>query len=160
MSGSWKKIVLLSAAVLIFSSCAKIPQEIVSPAISVKAVKGEKAEMVNLNFTGGLKNENDSTVFLNVKGEIAVMDSSENILLTVPFELPSVLPFETGIIQKEISATREEITPLLKESGIDTEKFFKNYGSENFFPDDNKIVLKKLSLEKKGIVEILEGKIK
>lgn len=160
MFSSWKKIVLLSAAVLMFSSCAKIPQEVVSPAISVNAVKGEEAGMVNLNFTGGLKNINDSTVFLNVKGEIAVMDSSENIVLTVPFELPSVLPFETGIIQEEISATREEITPLLKDSGIDTEKFFKNYESENFFPDDNKVILKKLSLEKKGIVEILEGKIK
>jgi hypothetical protein len=160
MFSSWKKIVLLSAAVLMFSSCAKIPQEVVSPAISVKAVKGEEAGMVNLNFTGGLKNINDSTVFLNVKGEIAVMDSSENIVLTVPFELPSVLPFETGIIQEEISATQDEITPLLKDSGIDTEKFFKNYGSENFFPDDNKVILKILSLEKKGIVEILEGKIK
>ena len=160
MFGSWKKIILLSAAVLMFSSCAKIPQEVVSPAISVQAVAGEKAGMVNLNFTGGLKNENDSTVFLNVKCEIAVMDSSENILLTVPFELPSVLPFETGIIQEVISRTKDEITPLLTDSGIDAEKFFADNGSENFFPDDNKIVLKKLSLEKKGIVEILEGKIK
>ena len=160
MSGFRKKAVLLCAAALIFSSCAKIPQEVVSPAISVKAVKGENAEMVKLNFTGGIKNENDSTVFLNVKGEIAVMDSSRNILLTLPFELPSVLPFETGIIQKEITGTREEITPLLKDSGIDAEKFFADNGSENFFPDDSKIELKKLSLEKKGIVEILEGKIK
>lgn len=155
-----KNTVLLCAAVLIFSSCAKIPQEVVSPAISVKAVKGGEAEMVNLNFTGGIKNENDSTVFLNVKGEIAVMDRSSNVLLTVPFELPSVLPFETGIIQEELSGTKEKIAPLLNEAGIDTEKFFKTGESENFFPDDNKIVLKKLSLEKKGIVEILEEKVK
>lgn len=160
MFSFWKKIVVCGAAVLLLSSCAKIPEEVVSPALSLKAVKGDESNMVSINFTGGLKNVNDSTVFLNVKGEVAVIDSEKNILLKIPFTLPSILPFETGIIQTEISMKSGEVAPLFTEFGVDAEKFIKSGESQNFFPDEGKIVLKNLSLEKRGIVEILEGKVK
>lgn len=160
MFSFWKKIVVCGAAVLLLSSCAKIPEEVVSPALSLKAVKGDESNMVSINFTGGLKNVNDSTVFLNVKGEVAVIDSEKNILLKIPFTLPSILPFETGIIQTEISMKSGEVAPLFTEFGVDAEKFIKSGESQNFFPDEGKIILKKLSLEKRGIVEILEGKVK
>lgn len=158
MFSSWKKIVLCGAAVMLLSSCAKIPEEVVSPALSLKSVGGDESSMVSINFTGGLKNVNDSTVFLNVKGEVAVIDKDKNILLKVPFSLPSILPFETGIIQTEISFKSGEVIPLLNEFGVDADKFINSRESQNFFPDDDKIVLKNMSFEKKGIVEILEGK--
>ena len=78
MFSSWKKIVLCGAAVMLLSSCAKIPEEVVSPALSLKSVGGDESRMVSINFTGGLKNVNDSTVFLNVKGEVAVIDKDKN----------------------------------------------------------------------------------
>jgi len=160
MFSFWKKIVLCSIAVMFLSSCAKIPEEIVSPAFSFKPAGSDEPGVVSINFTGGLKNANDSTVFLNVKGEVAVMDNAKNILLKIPFSLPSILPFETGIIQTEISIKSEEAIPLFFEFGIDADNFFASREPQNFLPDDEKVVLKNFSLEKKGIVEILEGKEK
>ena len=160
MSSIIKQIICITAVAVMFSACAKIPQEIISPSLSLKAGAADEAGMVSLNFTGGLKNENDSTVFLNVKGEVAVMDSKNNPILIVPFTLPSILPFETGIVQVRVVKERGELEPLMKEMGIDFEGLEKNGEPANRFPDENKIVLKNLSLEKKGIVEILKGKIK
>lgn len=160
MFSSWKKILLCGIAAMFLSSCAKIPEEVVSPALSLKPVSGDESGMVSINFTGGIKNANDSTVFLNVKGEVAVMDNAKKILLKIPFSLPSILPFETGIIQTEISIKSGEVLPLFAEFGVDADNFFTGKEPQNFFPDDEKVVLKNLSLEKKGIVEILESKEK
>jgi len=160
MSSIIKKFICITAVAVMFSACAKIPQEIISPSLSLKAGAADEAGMVSLNFTGGLKNDNDSTVFLNVKGEVAVMDSNNNPILLVPFDLPSILPFETGIVQVRMEKDRGELEPLMKEMGIDFDGLVKNGESANRFPDENKVVLKNLSLEKKGIVEILEGKMK
>ncbi len=160
MFSSWKKIVLCSIAVMFVSSCAKVPEEVISPALSLKPLSGDESGMVSINFTGGLKNTNDSTVFLNVKGEVAVMDNAKNILLKIPFGLPSILPFETGIIQTEISMKSGDVIPLLAEFDVDADTFFAGKEPQNLFPDDKKIVLNDLSLEKKCIIEILEGKEK
>jgi len=154
------KAICFMAGAMLFSACAKIPQEIISPSLSLKAGAAGEAGMVSLNFTGGLKNENDSTVFLNVKGEVAVMDNKNNPVLLVPFTLPSILPFETGVVQVRLVKDRVELEPLMKEMGIDFDLLVKEGEPANRFPDENKVVLRNLSLEKKGIVEILKGKIK
>lgn len=160
MSRILLKAVFFIAAAMLFSSCAKVPQEIISPSISLKAGNSDEAGMVSLNFTGSLKNENDSTVFLNVKGEVAVLDSKNNPLLHIPFDLPSILPFETGIIQVRMEKNRSDLEPLMRELAIDFDTLVKKGEPENRFPDEKMIVLKNLSLEKKGIAEILKGKLK
>ena len=154
------KAVIIMATAVLFSACAKVPQEIISPSLSFKAENADKAGMVSLNFTGGLKNENDSTVFLNVKGEVAVLDSKNNPLLIVPFDIPSILPFETGIVQVRMEKSLQDLEPLMNDLGVDYEGLVKKGEPQNLFPEERNVVLKNLSLEKKGIVEILEGKLK
>jgi len=93
-----------------------------------------------------------------VKGTIFFSDAGSRIL-TLPFAIPIVLPFDTGIIEVEKVYAENEIMPLVTLLGSDKEKLEKDRGIERSFIEDKNIGFELTGYEKKNILDILRDKI-
>jgi len=155
-----KELILSLALLLALTACARKPESPLSPSVKIGVEKKGEDKIFAVNFTCGLKNENDCTAFTNINGVIEVKNNSSEILLTVPFKIPAILPFETGIVQERIELTADEASPLLDLLAIKKEQIESGEDQGNRFIEDRNIVIKKLDLEKKDIIELLRSKLK
>lgn len=154
-----KKLVLPLSLLLFLTACAKKPESPLSPSVKIGIEKNGEDKIFALNFTCGIKNENDSTAFVNVDGVIEIKNNGGTAVLTVPFKIPAILPFETGVVQERVDLTAEQADPLLELLSIKKEQIESGEEQGNRFIEDQNIVLKKLDLEKKDIIELLRSKL-
>ena len=154
-----KKLVLPLALLLALTACAKKPESPLSPSVKIGVEKKGENKIFVVSFTCGLKNENDSTAFINVDGVVDVKSSGGTTVLTVPFKIPAILPFETGVVQERVELNSDQVTPLLDLLSIKREQLESGEEQGNRFIEDENIVIKKLSLEKKDIIELLRSRI-
>ena len=155
-----KKPVIILALLLMLTSCAKIPESPLSPSVKINTEKKGEEKIFAVNFTCGLKNENDSTAFINTDGVIEIKNNAGAAVLSIPFKTPLILPYETGVIQERIELNENQVTPLLDLLVIKKEQLDSGEESGNRFIEDSNISIKKLSLEKKDIIELLRSKLK
>lgn len=149
-------VILGSALVCI--GCAKIPEKLVSPTLKIDPVVKDNKELYKLMVSTGIQNENNDTAFINMSGLIVFKDGG-NRVMTVPFNLPIVLPFDTGIIEAEKTCTESEIMPLVVLLGSDKEKLLNEKGLERSFIDEKIIGLELAGYEKKSILNVLKEKV-
>jgi len=138
-----KELILSLALIAALTACAKKPEAPLSPSVKIGIEKKGEDKVFAVYFTCGLKNENDSTAFLNVAGVIEVKNSSGTVIFTVPFKIASILPFETGIIQERIELTDSQITPLFDLLAIKKEQIESGEKQGNRFIEDQNIAIKK-----------------
>lgn len=156
-----KKELILSLALLMgLSACAKIPEAPLSPSVKIAVEKKGNDNIFAVNFTCGLKNENDSTAFTDINGLIEIKNSTGITVLAVPFKHAAILPFETGIIQEKIDLTADQAAPLFDLLSIKKEQIESGEDQGNRFIDDQNVVMKKLELNKTDIIELLRSKLK
>lgn len=153
-----KELIISLALLFALTACAKKPESPLSPSVKIGVEKKGEDKIFIVNFTCGLKNENDSTAFINAEGLIEVKNSS-TVVLTVPFKIPAILPFETGVVQQRVELSSDQVTPLLELLSIKKEQLESGEEQGNRFIEDRNIVLKKLDLEKKDVIELLRSKI-
>jgi hypothetical protein len=153
-----KELILSLALLLALTACAKKPESPLSPSVKIGVEKKGEDQIFIVNFTCGLKNENDSTAFINTEGVIEVKNNS-TVVLSVPFKIPAILPFETGVIQERVELNSDQVSPLLELLSIKKEQFESGEEQGNRFIEDQNIVLKKLNLEKKDVIELLRSKL-
>jgi len=155
-----KKELILSLIMLLgITSCAKKPDIPLSPSVKINIEKKGEEKIFTAYFTCGLKNENDSTAFTNVEGIIEIKNKNNAVVLSIPFKVPAILPFETGIVQERIELKPEHITPLLDLFSINIDKLDSGEEQGNRFIEEQYISIKKIKLEKKDIIELLRSKI-
>ena len=154
-----KKFILSLIVLLGITSCAKKPDTPLSPSVKINVEKNGDEKNFAVYFTCGLKNENDSTAFINTEGMIEIKNKNGSAILSVPFKTPVILPFETGIIQERIVLKPDQISPLFDLLSINIDKLDSGEEPGNRFIEEQNIVLKKLTLEKKDIKELLRSKI-
>jgi len=154
-----KVLLFLSAAALIFTSCAKMPDRVLSPSIKAGVEAGAEKNY-SLFFTGGIKNENSSTAFLNMEGRVKILSDSGEIIATVPFKIPAILPFETGVIKEKIELKPEESVKLFAAFSISPEKLGTPEEQGTRFMEEKNIKLTSVKSEKKDILKLLGEKIK
>jgi hypothetical protein len=150
-------IVILGSG-LVCIGCAKMPEKLVSPTLKIEPVVQENKELFKLSLNTGIQNENSDTAFINMKGLIVFNDAGTRVL-TVPFNLPIVLPFDTGIIEAEKTYTESEIMPLVLLLGSDKEKLLGEKVLERSFIDEKNISLELTGCEKKNILMVLKEKL-
>jgi len=156
-----KKELILSLSILLaLTACAKKPEAPLSPSVKIEVVKKGEGNLFAVNFTCGLKNENDSTSFVDVNGLIEIKNSSGITVLSIPFKTAVILPFETGIIQERIELTADQAAPLFAMLSIKKEQIESGEEQGNRFIEDQNIVIKKLDMDKKDIIELLRSKLK
>ena len=153
-----KELILSLALLLALTACAKKPESPLSPSVKIGVEKKGEDKIFAVSFTCGIKNENDSTAFINIDGVIEVKNNGGAIVLTVPFKLPAILPFETGVVQERIELTADQAAPLLDLLSIKKEQLESGEEQGNRFIEDQNIVIKNLNLEKKDIIELLRSK--
>lgn len=155
-----KELVLSLSLFIALSACSKKPETPLSPSVKIGSEKKGDEKKYSVSFNCGLKNENDSTAFINVDGLIEIKDNSGAILLSIPFKSEAILPFETGIVEETIQLTPDQAAPLFALLSVKKEQVDSGEDQGNRFIEDKNITLKKLTLEKKDIIELLRSKIK
>ncbi len=156
-----KKELILSLALLMgLSACAKTPEAPLSPSVKIAVEKKGNDNIFAVNFTCGLKNENDSTAFTDIDGLIEVKNNAGITVLAVPFKSAAILPFETGIIQEKIDLSADQAAPLFDLLSINKEQVESGADQGNRFIEDQNVVIKKLELNKTDIIKLLRSKLK
>ncbi len=143
---------------VVFIGCAKMPEKLVSPTLKIEPVIQDNKELFKLSLSTGIQNENSDTAFVDMKGLIVFKDGKTRVL-TVPFHLPIVLPFDTGIIEAEKTFTESEVMPLVVLLGSDREKLLNEKVLERSFIDEKNIGLELTGCEKKNILDVLKDKV-
>ena len=158
MSLTFKNTVAVISVLLLFTACAKKPEKALSPAIKIGIETGETAKVYIADFTCTLKNENDSTAFVNATGTINIKDNSRNILLPVPFTVKTILPFETGVVLQRIELKENEAARLMEFLGISTDKLLSGEDTGARPLENKNVELTGLKFEKTDIIDLLKGK--
>jgi hypothetical protein len=158
VAGRGTAMVGLMVIALYLTGCAKVPDTLITPNLSIETRNGEE---YTLSLSAGLQNENSDIAFLNMKGDVIFYDPdrSGDTVLAVPFELPVVLPFDTGIIEVQKTYSEKEIMPLVNLMGSDREKLLSEKILERTFIEKNKIGLELSEYQKKKILDLLKDKI-
>ena len=148
--------VLMGALVL--SGCAKMPEKLVSPTMKIEPVVKDNKELYKLMVSTGIQNENSDTAFVDMKGSVVFLDGKTRVL-AIPFTLPVILPFDTGIIEAEKTYTESEIMPLVTLFGSDKEKLMNEKVLERSFIDEKNITFELTEYGKKNILDLLKDKV-
>lgn len=159
MHKPYLRITIILAGLALITSCAKTPEKILSPSVKAEVIQAEDKNFA-IYFTGGIKNENDSTAFINVEGTALLLNDSGEKLLTVPFKIPAVLPFETGVIKEKIDIKGETAEKVFAMLSVSPEKLGTPDEPGNRFIEDRNIRLDSIKFEKKDIVKLLGEKVK
>lgn len=154
-----KELILSLILITGITSCAKKPETLLSPSVKINVEKNGDKKTFVVYFTCGIKNENDSTAFINVEGSVEIKNKNRSAILSIPFKVPEILPFETGIVQERIELKSEQVTPLLELLSIQIDKLDSGEEQGNRFIEEQNIAIKKINLEKKDIIELLRSKI-
>ncbi len=146
------------AIVVFFSACAKKPESPLSPAIKVIIETRGTDKVFIVEFNCALKNENDSTAFINVAGKINIKDDAGEILLAIPFTVETILPFDSGIVLQRLELKENEAAPLMKFFGMTTAAIELGEDAGARPVEEKNIEIAELKLEKKDIIKLLRGK--
>ena len=152
--GKW--IAAVIALALGAGACAKMPEKLISPMLKIEPVVKDGKEAYRVMVSAGIQNENGDTAFLNVKGSVGFRNPENGTgVMTLPFTIPVILPFDTGVI--EIDKTMEEpaVMPLVHLLGADKEKLNAEKGLERTSLDEKTVVLAIEHCEKKNILKLL-----
>jgi hypothetical protein len=147
-------------ACLVMSGCSKIPGKLISPTIKIEPSIAENKEVFILKFHAGIHNENSDIALMHVKGAVVFYDTEDKNakIMALPFELPVILPFETGVIEINRSYSENEIMPLVTLLGSDREKLINEKGIERSLMDDKKVSLEIAEYRKENVLEVLKRK--
>lgn len=151
-------MIAILGAGLVFIGCAKMPEKLVSPTLKIEPAVKDNKELFKLSLSTGIQNENSDTAFVDMKGLIVFKDGGTRVL-TVPFHLPIVLPFDTGIIEAEKTFSESEIMPLVILLGSDKEKLLNEKVLERSFIEEKNIGFELTGCEKKNILDVLKDKV-
>jgi len=80
-------------------------------------------------------------------------------VMTLPFVVPVILPFDTGLIDIEKTFAENEIMPLVKLLGSDREKLQSEKLLERTFMDDSTIGFEINGYAKKDIIDLLKERL-
>jgi len=155
-----KELILMLSLFLTLTACAKRPEAPLSPSVKIAIEKKGDAKVFVVNFSCGLKNENDSMAFTGIDGIFVIKNSSSSVVLTVPFKMDVILPFETAIIQEAIVLTPDQITPLLDLLSIKKDQLESGDEPGSRFIEDQNISINKLEMGKTDIIDLLRSKLK
>ncbi|HOQ12780.1 MAG: hypothetical protein BWY23_01274 [Spirochaetes bacterium ADurb.Bin218] len=149
---------LIFSGLLLFTACSKTPESILSPSIKIQLDKATGSYI--LLFTAGIKNENDSVVFSNFNGKVKIIDNNKRQIISIPFELPVILPFETGIIKNTVTLSESEANEISKFLNIDLNLLNPESEEGTKFLDDSNVSLEIKGFEKEDIIKFLKKKVK
>ena len=144
-------IVLIS-----FISCSPAPETTVSPSLGIELVQENGRDIYRFTFTAGIRNENDSTLFTDVSGEIVVSGENKKEIFRVPFSSAVILPFDTAIIEKVFTREAEEARPLLDAYEVDSDRLLREKKISGVFIDESRTRFEGLHLKRKNIVSYLK----
>lgn len=106
---------LLLILILVFAGCAKAPENIGSPGIKIDLAIVENKEVYTINLTGYIENSNDDIIFLDMKGNIELINpASGKAVETFSFSIPEILPFDMGIINIKENRDEKRLHPFWK----------------------------------------------
>lgn len=168
-------LLIITAAVLI--GCAKVPDSVENPVMKIDYAILNNAEQYTVTLSAGVTNENPAVAFRNVRGNIDIAEpagtgifsrlgnllpwSKRAVVRKFSFEIPVILPFQTGSIRVEETLTEEQMKPVMELLNIRKESLTADTKGEGFSLniEDKYITLHFTSLEKRNIHKLLKEKL-
>lgn len=106
-----KKILVFSLLISIMG-CSRVPERLYNPTAVIRAEMLDNQTAYTVYLKGIVLNDSDERIYKNIKGSITIR-SGDRALLTVPFEMEQLLPFQKLEITAEKKTSENEIAPLL-----------------------------------------------
>lgn len=158
MSFKLKYAPVTLAVFILFTACTKKPEQPVSPTIKISIETRETQKYCIIDFSCALKNENDSTAFVNVSGSIGIKDNNGTSVINIPFTIKAILPFDSGVVMQRIEMKESEAAAIMQFLDMSTEKIESGEDSGARPLEDKNIEISSLKYEKKDIIDLLKGK--
>ncbi len=137
-------------------SCSRMPESVISPSLSI-----EKSDNgFTGNFTAGLHNENPQRAFEKFRARISILDEKNSIIMEIPVNFETVLPFETAVVQKKFSIKNEKCGEFLRLIHRKESELTETNSSVNGFLDSRKVLLKDVQTHTVAITKLLESRRK
>jgi len=145
---------------LAFSGCIKKPEKVFSPSIKIDVVSEKNDKKYMISFTGGIKNRNSDTVFMDFKSSIKLVDPDRggSEIIKLYFTLDRILPFSTGIIETRNELSPDQLQSVLTVFGFSREKLDADKSISRNFIDQKFFILNIDDYKTEDIVKILKGK--
>lgn len=106
-----KKIIIYALLISIIG-CSRVPERLYNPTAVVRAEILDDQTTYTVYLKGIVLNDSDERIYKNIKGSITIRSGERN-LLTLPFEMEQLLPFQKLEITAEKKTSEHEISPLL-----------------------------------------------
>lgn len=147
-------MIAILSAILIVSGCIKKPEKPISPAFKVDVLNEGGTETFVFKISAGIQNENHDVALTDVKGFLHIIDGERRVL-SVPYTLKAILPYELGVIDLEQKIAEKDLKPVLDLHKIDMADVRKNRGTEGVYLDEKNILLELSSYAKRDILDLL-----
>jgi hypothetical protein len=154
-----KKLIAFTL-LIIATGCTRVPERLYNPTAIIRAELQDEKTTYTVYIKGIVLNDHDEKIYKNMKGSITIQNN-DRTLLTLPFELEQLLPFQKVEINTEKKASEYEISPLLSLLRVSPEQL--RVISEPVFTEEIPINPKLItftitSYETTSIFDIIRGK--
>ncbi len=154
-----KKGVLLLLALCI-SGCTKIPDRLYSPTAVIKAELRGSEIFYTVYLKGDIINDQTELVLKKIRGTVALKNSDQTVI-SLPFELPELLPLQKQTINAETGGNEREMAPIFALLRISPDQLRVDdqeaYTEE--MPLSQKLIAFEITAyESANIFDIIEGK--
>jgi len=92
--------------------CSRVPERLYNPTAVIRAEMHDNQTSYTVYLKGIVLNDSDERIYKKIKGSITIRNN-DRTLITMPFELEQLLPFQKVEITAEKTANEYEISPLL-----------------------------------------------
>jgi hypothetical protein len=105
------KRIVLFILIAAMTGCTKIPDRFYNPTAVFKSEVKDNELQYTMYLKGIILNEHPETVLKNIRGTITIRNRQQDII-TLPFEVPQLLPLQKFTISAEKSGTERDMAQL------------------------------------------------
>ncbi|TAL34433.1 MAG: hypothetical protein EPN93_11970 [Spirochaetes bacterium] len=140
---------LYIALALVLAGCAKAPDRLESPSMTIRAHARDGKAAFTLTLAAALHNGTSDTVFLDYRARIVFRDPGKDVKETVAtvltLKVGSLYPFATAPVRIEVTGSAEEFAPLFAVFGIPPDEVVKAGSAEDIEIGDELIGLENIT---------------
>jgi hypothetical protein len=144
----------------LMAGCSRVPDRLYNPTAVFRAEIKDNSMAYTIYIKGTLFNEQTEKIYKNIKGTI-IISSNDRDILTIPFEVPVLMPLQKYTVNAEFSGNETDMSPVfaLLQVNLDQLKISDQmaYSNEQPIKPDN-IKLKIDSYSTENIIDIIKGK--
>lgn len=139
--------------------CTRLPEKLYQPTAVFKAEIQDNVTVYTMYVKGIILNEHTERFLKDIRGSI-ILRNGDVELITIPFEVPALLPLQKFTVNAEKSGTDRDMAAVLSFFRISPDQLAVSdgvaYTHENPIPPSS-VEMKIISYETGNIMDIIKG---